>query len=222
MNRVFKKFEASPLLARVVPFAVFVGLTFLQGRFGASSMFWIYALKTAIGAWFVWMIRPLIPEMKWKLSWIGVATGICIFVVWVGIDPWYPKIGAGIGDEVWNPHRHFSSTVAWSFIVVRIAGSTFVVPPLEEVFFRSFLYRYIANPDFQSVALGQFRWTPFLVTSAAFALEHSQWLAGLLCGFAYQGLVCRTGRIGDAITAHAVTNFLLGLWVVWRDAWSFW
>jgi hypothetical protein len=24
------------------------------------------------------------------------------------------------------------------------------------------------------------------------------------------------------MTAHAVTNFLLGLWVVWKGAWSFW
>jgi hypothetical protein len=24
------------------------------------------------------------------------------------------------------------------------------------------------------------------------------------------------------MTAHAITNFLLGLWVVWKGAWSFW
>jgi CAAX prenyl protease-like protein len=158
--------------------------------------------------------------MKWRLSWSGVATGIVIFAMWVGIDGWYPKINVGGG--VWNPHLHFGSTAAWVFIVIRIVGSTLIVPLLEEVFFRSFLYRYITNPDFQSVPLGLFRWTPFLVTSAVFALEHSQWLAGLLCGFAYQGLVCRTGRLGDAITAHAVTNLLLGLWVILKGAWNFW
>jgi hypothetical protein len=28
--------------------------------------------------------------------------------------------------------------------------------------------------------------------------------------------------LGDAMTAHALTNFPLGLWVVWKGAWSFW
>ena len=40
--------------------------------------------------------------------------------------------------------------------------------------------------------------------------------------FAYQGLVCWKKRLGDAITAHAITNFLLALWVVGRGAWKFW
>ena len=97
-----------------------------------------------------------------------------------------------------------------------------MVPPLEEIFYRSFLYRYIAKPDFQSVPLGQFSWTPFLATSVVFGLAHQEWLAGILCGFAYQSLVCRKKRLGDAISAHAVTNFLLGVWIVWKGAWHFW
>jgi CAAX prenyl protease-like protein len=92
---------------------------------------------------------------------------------------------------------------------------------LEEVFFRSFLYRYIIKVDFQSVPLGTFNWLAFLATSLIFGFEHNQWLAGILCGFAYQGLVCRKKRLGDAITAHAITNFLLALWIVWKGAWQF-
>ena len=105
---------------------------------------------------------------------------------------------------------------------MRILGSTFVVPPIEEVFYRSFLYRYLVKNDFLSIPLGAFAWTPFLVTSAVFGFAHFQWLAGILCGLAYQGLVCWKRRLGDAMTAHAVTNFLLGLWVVYRGAWQFW
>ena len=53
----------------------------------------------------------------------------------------------------WNPPRQFSgnSALAWLMIVTRILGSTFVVPPLEEVFYRSFLHRCIARQDFLSV-----------------------------------------------------------------------
>lgn len=214
--------EKSPVLTRVLPFAVFVGLTFLQGKLGPGSAYWIYLLKTIAGAWLILLVLPLIPEMKWKLSWEGMVAGIAVFALWVGIDGWYPKYGTG--GPAWNPQAQFGSGTALAgfFIVVRLLGSTLVVPPLEEVFYRSLLYRYLVDPDFRSVPLGRFRWMPFVVTSALFAVEHSQWLAGLLCGFVFQGLVCWKNRLGDAITAHAVTNLLLGLWVVWKGAWNFW
>jgi hypothetical protein len=124
----------------------------------------------------------------------------------------------------WNPHLQFGdgAVLAWFFIGVRILGSSLVVPALEEVFFRSWLYRYIAKPDFQAVPLGQFVALPFFLTSAVFAFEHEEWLAGLLCGFAYQGLVIWKKRLGDAIVAHGITNFLLGVWVVAKGAWQFW
>jgi membrane protease YdiL (CAAX protease family) len=60
------------------------------------------------------------------------------------------------------------------------------------------------------------------VTSVVFAATHHEWLAALLCGFAYQGLAIWKNRLADAVTAHAITNFLLGLWVTWRGAWQFW
>ncbi|MCL5098777.1 MAG: CAAX prenyl protease-related protein, partial [Candidatus Omnitrophica bacterium] len=94
--------------------------------------------------------------------------------------------------------------------------------PLEEVFYRSFLYRYLVQADFLQVPLGRFLWLPFLLTSMIFGSTHNEWLAGLLAGLAFQGLVCWTKRLGDAMTAHAITNFLLGLWVIWQGAWHFW
>jgi CAAX prenyl protease-like protein len=106
--------------------------------------------------------------------------------------------------------------------VCDVGGSTIVVPPLEEVFYRSFLYRYIIKVDFQAVPVGAFHWMAFGVTSVFFGVSHYEWLAGILCGFAYQGLVCWKKRLGDAMTAHAITNLLLGIWVVWKGAWNFW
>jgi hypothetical protein len=222
VNLIAKKLETSPTLARVVPFAAFVALTFCQGKFGASSAYWFYLGKTVAGAWLIWTVRLFVVEMKWKFCWEAVFVGVAVFAIWVGLDGCYPQPGKG-GTE-WNPHTTFGqdSPLAWTFIVVRMLGSSIVVPPLEEVFYRSFLYRYIAKPDFQSLPLGRFGWTPFLATSAVFGFTHREWLAGILCGFAYQGLVCWKKRLGDAMTAHAITNFLLGLWVVWRGAWHFW
>jgi uncharacterized protein len=217
-----QKLRDSPILARVVPFVIFIALTACQGWFGEASRYWIYLAKTLAGAWLVWSIRLFVTEMRWAVSWEAVVVGIAVFAMWVGLDGFYPKLGKP--GSPWNPHEQFGqgSALAWLFMTVRIGGSALVVPPLEEVFYRSFLYRYIIKVDFLSVPLKTFHWTAFLVTSAVFGFEHSQWLAGILCGFAYQGLVCWKGRLGDAMTAHGITNLLLGLWVVGKDAWQFW
>ena len=128
------------------------------------------------------------------------------------------------GGATGNPNDQFGqySALAWFFIAVHVLGMTFIVPPLEEVFYRSFLYRYIAKPDFQSIPLNRFVPLPFFATAAVFGFSHNEWLAGILCGAAYQWLVLRKNRLGDAMTAHAITNFLLGLWIIWRHAWHFW
>lgn len=222
MKYLRQTFERSPLAARVAPFAVFLLLTTLQGHFGEASRYWLYVAKTLAGAWLVWLVRPYVAEMRWAFSWEALAVGVGVFALWVGLDPYYPKLVKG-GTE-WNPHTAFGagSLLAWGTILVRILGTTVVVPPLEEAFYRSFVYRYVAKQDFMSVPLGWFAWTPFLVTSAVFGFAHREWLAGVLCGLAYQGLVCRKKRLGDAMTAHAITNLLLGLWVVFKGAWQFW
>lgn len=208
-------------MARVAPFVIFVGLTFCQGKFGAVSAYWFYFAKTLLAIWLIWEMRSPVSEMRWAISWEAVVVGVVVFVMWVGIDPFYPQFKSSV---VWNPPEQFghNSALAWLMIVTRILGSTLVVPPLEEVFYRSFLYRYFARQDFLSLPLNRFLPWPFFATAAVFGVSHFQWLAGILCGMAYQWLVLRKNRLGDAMTAHAITNFLLGVWVAWQGAWHFW
>lgn len=217
-----QRIQASPLLVRVVPFVIFIVLTFFQGAFGESFRYWIYLFKTLVGAWLIWEFGPKICEMKWSFSWEAVGVGLAVFGVWVGLDSLYPKMTTTA--QPWNPQAQFGSSaeLAWLFVFVRIAGSTLIVPPLEEVFYRSFLYRYIAKPEFETIELGKFMVKPFLITAAVFGAAHYEWLSAIFCAIALQALVIRHKRLGDAMTAHAVANLLLGLWVVWKGAWHFW
>ena len=230
MNRLLSHLRDDPLRARVVPFVLFVVLTFAQGWGPPAAAFWLYALKTLLGALLLVAVWPVVTEMRWHFSLAGLLTGVAVFAVWVGLDPlcealgWagsYPKWKLG---EPWNPHAVFGrdSALAWFFIGVRVLGSTLVVPPLEEAFYRSFLYRYAEKADFLAVPLRGLLGRPFLITTVLFGLAHREWLAALICGAAYQGLVCWKGRLGDAMTAHAVTNLLLGLWVAGRGQWQYW
>ena len=222
LKPLFTKLEGSPALVRVAPFALFLLLTLCQEQFDGSLRYWLYLAKTLLGAWMMWVVRRRVPEMRWAFNLEAVIVGVFVFAVWVGLDPWYPKLGKA--GSPWNPHLTFGqdSLTAWAFAAVRILGSTLVVPLVEEVFYRSFFYRFIINSEFRSVVLGKLSAVSFIVTSALFGMSHHEWLAGILCGLAYQGLVCWKNRLGDAITAHAITNLLLGCWVVWKGAWHFW
>lgn len=220
MAGLIEKLRGTPLIARVAPFIIFAALTALQGQFGEGSKYWIYLAKTLVGVWLLWAVWPVVPEMRWKVSWEAAVVGVAIFFVWIGIDPFYPKwIKA---DQPWNPFLDYGEGLAWLIIAGRILGSTLVVPPMEEMFYRSFVYRYIVKPDFHAVPLNLFHPAAFFVTSGIFALVHREWLAGFICGIAYQWLVLRKNRLGDAMTAHAITNFLLGLYVAYKGAWQFW
>ena len=230
-----KYFAASPIVARVAPFLIFLALTVCQGEFGVASAYWFYFAKTIAGVWLILEMRPVVAEMRWTFSWEAVVVGVAVFAMWVGISgEWTTQnslwVKLGISHppaepvRPWNPNEPFGSgsALAWLMIMTRILGSTFVVPPLEEVFYRSFLYRYIANQNFLSVPFNRFLPWPFLATAAVFGFSHNEWLAGILCGTAFQWLVIRKNRLGDAMTAHAITNFLLGVWIVWKHAWHFW
>ncbi|HEX7654949.1 MAG TPA: CAAX prenyl protease-related protein, partial [Verrucomicrobiae bacterium] len=214
---------------------VFVLLTAAQGWLGGTAVYWLYLVKTLVGAWLIWTVRPLVAEMRWAFSWPALLVGIGVFVIWVGVTGdfanqatlWH-RLGLAQAPATpapeWNPPAVFGSAapLAWFFIAVRLIGSTLVVPPIEEAFYRSFLYRYLSRVDFLAVPLRQFSPLPFVVTALVFGLMHHEWLAGIVCGAAYQWLVLRRGDLGEAMTAHAVTNLLLGIWVVTRGAWQFW
>jgi CAAX prenyl protease-like protein len=225
MRETLQMVEKSPAWVRALPYVLFVVPLYLQGQLGASSPFWVYALRTILGLAFVLWMVPRVKEMRWAFSWEAVVVGVLVFVVWVGLDPYYPAIGRSEASG-WNPHEALGegSGWAWFFVAVRLAGSTLVVPPLEEVFYRSFLYRYIVRTDFLGVSMRQFDWRAFVGVCLVFGFIHKEWLAGILCGAAYQALVLRKGRLGDAMTAHAVTNLSLGLWVISSggEAWRFW
>lgn len=233
MTPTLKRVTDSPLLVRAAPFLVFVLLTSMQGILGEASRYWIYIAKSLAGFWMIWIIRPFIPELKWAVSLRSVLAGVIVFAVWIGLDGFYPttdliftRLGFGPKEPggSWNPNVAFGagSGLAWVMITTRILGSSLVVPPVEEVFYRSFVYRWIADPQIDRVSLRRFAWVPYVVTALLFGSAHREWLPGILCAMIYQSLVFRRGDLGEAITAHGVTNLLLGLWVVWRGAWQFW
>ncbi len=99
-----------------------------------------------------------------------------------------------------------------------------VVPALEEIFWRGFLLRYFIKEDFDAVPFGTYtRWSNVLV-AIGFMLEHQMpdWPAALAAGFLYNITAYRTRSLPACILAHAVTNALLGAYIMTTRQWGFW
>jgi CAAX prenyl protease-like protein len=105
---------------------------------------------------------------------------------------------------------------------LRLAGLALVVPVMEELFWRSFILRWIENHDFLSVSPRSVGARAFLIVTVLFALEHDHWFAGAVAGMAYNWLYMRSGNLWVAIASHAVTNACLGVWVLYTEQWQFW
>lgn len=229
-----------PEAPRVLPFVVFLAVGSFQGKLFPGSEFWLYLAKTIAAGWLLWAWRDRIKEMRWAVSWEAVVVGLLIAALWIGSDGHIPTIGeiwdwgarwiAGkepaprVEEVPWNPLAFFGENpaLAWFFVGVRILGRSIVVPAMEEVFYRSFVYRYVMNPQFSEVAIGVWHSVAFVVTAFLFGLSHpGQWLAAIICAMAYQALVIRKKRLGDAMTAHAITNLVISVYAVTTGQWHF-
>jgi len=105
---------------------------------------------------------------------------------------------------------------------IRLLGASLVVPFMEEIFWRSFIIRYIISTDFRAVPIGKFTLASFLISVVLFGVEHHFWLAGMMAGAIYNLLLYKTGRIWPCILAHTVTNLALGVHVLITKEWIWW
>ncbi len=101
-------------------------------------------------------------------------------------------------------------------------GLVVVVPVIEELFYRSFLMRWLVDPDLARVPIGTVTPLGLAVTSIVFALSHPEWLPALLTGVVWGWLVGRTKSVSACVLSHAVANLVLGIYVMTTGAWRFW
>jgi CAAX prenyl protease-like protein len=121
-----------------------------------------------------------------------------------------------------DPRSQDSGEIDWALALLRLAGLALVVPIMEELFWRSFLLRWIDNPDFLEASPSQVSLRAQVITAALFALEHQQWLAGFIAGLVYGWLYRCSGKLWVPVLAHAVTNGVLGIYILYSGEWRFW
>ncbi len=220
----------SPAVVRILPFAAFMAFVVLSSLLpepaagsGGWDTRWLYVMRTVLIAALLCVLWRHYSELAWvelkRCAWLPAAlTGIAVFVIWIALDqPW-----ATVGEPVAFDPRGADGAIDWMLTLPRLIGLAIVVPVMEELFWRSFLQRWIDTPQFLTADPRRATRRAFLVTAALFALEHNLLLAGLLAGFAYGWLYMRSGNLWSPVIAHAVTNALLGVWILATGSWHLW
>ncbi len=225
------------ILSRVLPFGVFVSLIGLQEVIALFDRWGMIHLDLGRATLFLYPLRAVLAGLAVILFWrsydeinfndlkklrnlgVGLVAGVLVFVLWINLD-WEVNIG---GSAIpFDPSALGSGLPKAGIIIIRTLSASLIVPVIEEVFWRSFLIRWIEDPDFQKVSIGHFTWFAFIITSVLFGLEHNLVIAGITAGIVYSLVLYYTKSISSCILAHASTNLILALYVVYTGSWRFW
>ncbi|MDX1475737.1 MAG: CAAX prenyl protease-related protein, partial [Reinekea sp.] len=134
-------------------------MAFLSVENMAEGFPWLYPVKTVSVAIALWWYRDRYDELKPTTSWLAILVGIIAIVIWIGIDPYYPgqkEITTGNPPTPFDPKSLGEGAQWWVFMIFRVVGHVAVVPVMEELFWRSFLIRWIVNKNFKQVPHGTF------------------------------------------------------------------
>lgn len=231
---MLRSLRISAPAARILPFAVYLGFLALElavshwvgaeSKTAALDTRWIYPVKTLCTGLVLLLVLRQCTELTrpQRLAFgetvMAVTVGVVVWVVWIGVDQAWATVGTPQG---YDPRRADGS-IDWPLAGVRLMGAAVVVPLIEELFWRSFLMRWTVDRDFLRVSPRAVTPFAFMATAIVFGLEHHQWFAGIVAGVAYASLYVRTGQLWQSVIAHAVTNGLLGVWVLYTGAWEYW
>ena len=221
---------------RVIPFALFIAFIGIEEiiRFFTENAllqhpgnlsYFLYPIKTIATGIILLYFWPRYDEihprdyLNFSQTVLSVFAGLLVFSLWILMGWDWATFGTLRG---YDPTIFPDGVTRITLIGFRLAGASLVVPVMEELFWRSFLVRYLIAHDFMKVGIGRFTWLSFIVTVILFGLEHHFWLSGIMAGAVYTLLLYRTKSIAQCILSHAITNFALGVYVLNTGKWHFW
>lgn len=189
----------------------------------------VFVIAAMIAVWPGYRTFPL------KVSPLAFVVGIVGIVLWIALCKLdlevmlLKPIGLGWLVEsgtrsAYNPLEELAENPFWAygFLVVRFIGLALLVPIFEEFFLRGLAMRFVVDDQFEKVPFGYVTPAALVAGTAIPMLMHT---GELVAAFAWFSLVTwlmiRTKNIWDCVVAHAVTNFLLGVYVVKTGEWWF-
>jgi hypothetical protein len=220
------------LLPYALPYLLYVGLgAFFDGRSQQLALYGGRAL--AVGAALAWGMRAWRPlrgpkRVSGSIA-LGASAGLAGAALWIALlTPFAAREVAPWPDAAWLARALVATTLpplieepllrGWLLGLVllferaRAAGSN---APLADALDRGSL---------DTIAPGAWSGLALVVTSAAFALGHAphEWLAASGYGLLMCSLWIVRGDLVSCVSAHAVTNAALAVYVRATGSWALW
>jgi hypothetical protein len=194
----------------------------------------VYTVKILFTLAAVAVVAPGYRQFPFRLSGPAVLVGVAGFFVWIGLchlqlerrllTPlglgWLVEHGA---RSAFNPLSELAATPswAWTFLAIRFFGLVLLVPVIEEFFLRGWAMRFFIADDWWKAPIGEINGMALAVgTILPLCMHPAEWFAAAVWFSMVTWLMVRTRNIWDCVLAHAVTNLLLGLYVVIWGQWQ--
>jgi exosortase E/protease (VPEID-CTERM system) len=212
----FAKTE-NPTVPYLVPLLVLLAAGMLSHAMSAGFEL-LYPLRLVAAGIALWAYRRHYRGLGWGFSWRAVAAGAAISALWICVDHWMNPAQEmpGALAALTTPERN-----VW--ILCRSVAAIITVPLVEELAYRGFLMRRFAAAEFETLSFRAVRWPALVGASLVFGISHgAMWAPGVFAGLVFGYLAIRTGRIGEAVAAHATANAGLAAYVLLFDQWQLW
>lgn len=220
------------LLPYLAPYAAYVGVATLAADLGRVTDYTIRIVVTGVLLVVLWKrFQPVTgPRPVAGSVLVGAVAGLVGVLVWIGLL--LPFQDANTGTAFTAPA-----------FALRVAAATLIVPFIEELLFRGYILGLVTQwqearrsgaahafgvafdkRSVHRIAPGAWTGLAVVLSSAAFALGHApaQWLAAFGYGVLMAGLWILRRDLVAPITAHAVTNLVLYLYIFYTGSWGLW
>lgn len=195
---------------------------------------WVYTAKIVLTLATMLALMPGYRRFPFRVGLLGPVLGVVGVAVWVGICrlQWEERFLAPLGlgpllglgaRSAFNPLEQLRDHVAWVwiFLAIRFVGLVVVVPVIEEFFLRGFVMRWVMDSHWWDVPFGKVNVAAVVAGTLVPMLMHPHELLAAAVWFSLMTwLMVTTKNIWDCVAAHAVTNLLLGIYVVASGQWQ--
>ncbi len=199
----------------------------------------VYTVKITLTIAAMLFVLPGYRQFRFHISWLAIGVGVAGVVFWIGLSqlgleqrlvenlgPRSRIVGwLGLAERPsYNPLDELAATPAraYAFLALRFVGLALIVPIIEEFFLRGWLMRYVMSDRWWEVPFGRVTTSAVVIGILVPVLYHPEKLAALAWFSLVTWLMVRTRNIWDCVSAHVVTNLLLGLYVVTQHQWQLW
>ena len=209
-----------------------LGTAFI-GRFGKSGYpigYTLVAVLVAISIFVLCRNREIF-KPHWKVL-PGVGLGLLGIAAWILLSKLHleryvtdllPTFLKPPDRAGYNPFEELGTGLqAWAFVAVRLIGIAILVPIAEELFWRGFLLRWLIDPEWERVPLGDYTLSSCAIVTFMFTLAHPEWLAAAVYCLLINALLYWKRDLWQCMVAHATSNFALAVYVLMTAEWWLW